>query len=128
MKQNHGNAYGPRFRPIGPHLLRVAALSASIAIAGCELEADSWAYWEHPNDPQVEMAALEKCLLSSSPPDATHYNDQDESLAECRSFAADVSRYCPDANPRCLPQYLRTRDDVRMILKEAPHEGASDNE
>lgn len=106
---------GPRFRA-SRLATTCLALSASIAIAGCSSEPNQRAYWSHPKDSRVQAFVFDRCLVASQPPSATHYNDQDEVVEECRSVASDMARYCPEGDTDCLPQYQRAQSEVQAIL------------
>ena len=74
-------------------------------------------YWSHPQDSEVKIYAMKQCLAATVGPKTTQYNDWDEAIEACNSFADDVARYCPaPIMARCLPQYQKTREDVRSAL------------
>jgi hypothetical protein len=97
--------------------LRVGIVSALLLLAGCEQPETYNAYWDHPQDSEVNLWAMERCLASASGPMSTQYNDWDEAIEACQGFADDVARYCPKSDmAKCLPQYRRTRESVRQAL------------
>lgn len=105
---------------------KALTIFAALFLAGCEKTDESLyqEYWDHPQDAQVNIMAMEKCLASARGPARTTFNDWDEAIEACTSFADDASRYCPDNEMAdCLPQYRRTRADVRNALATPPTKG-----
>lgn len=103
------------------HLLtskNALALVAAVAVAGCEPQPEQLAYWQHPEDPRTKAQAMERCLERAQGPKAVHYNDLDEAIEACESYASDMARYCPDKARTCLPQYQRTQADVQRAFGE----------
>lgn len=95
-----------------------ATLATLIALTACSPEREQRAYWEHPSDPQVTAFGFQLCLANGKGPQSTKYNDWDEAIEACDSFAEDLARYCPTAATDCLPQYQRTQADVRRVLED----------
>lgn len=88
----------------------------TLALAACG--DNQRAYFAHPEEPEAQAFLFERCLKSTQGPASTKYNDWDEAIEACNSYATDLSRYCPANATDCLPQYQRTREDVRAVLKE----------
>lgn len=97
-------------------------LFSALILWGCDTSQEEWAYYEHPQDAEVQVFAMGQCLTRAKGPNSTHYNDADEVVSACEQWADDVARYCPAKETRCLSVYLRTRADVRMMLppKDTP--------
>ena len=95
----------------------IAAIGLLVALSACTPEREQRAYWEHPSDAEVTAAAFQTCLTSANGPQATRYNDWDEAIQACESYAEGLARYCPPAATDCLPQYQRSQADVRRVLE-----------
>jgi hypothetical protein len=95
----------------------IAAIGLLAALPACTVEQDQREYWEHPSDAEVTATAFQTCLTGSTGPQSTRYNDWDEAIEACASYAKDIARYCPPAATDCLPQYQRSQADVRRVLE-----------
>ena len=95
-------------------LIAVAALGACTA-APAPGSADSPLTWmQQPEDPEVKVYVLEKCLGAAQGPQSTRYNDWDEAIDSCQRVASKAARYCP-AGAVCDPGAV-SLEQVRAVL------------
>lgn len=95
------------------------ALAAVAALSACAEppagSADNPLNWmQQPEDPEVKVYVLEKCLGAAQGPQSTRYNDWDEAIEACQHIANNAARYCP-AGAVCHPGAV-TLEQVRAVL------------
>ena len=98
---------------------KLTIIAATLALAACAPapagSADNPLDWmQQPEDPEVKVYVLKECLGAAQGPRAAHYNDWDEAIQSCRSFASNAGRYCP-AGAVCMPGAV-TQEQVRAVL------------
>lgn len=96
------------------------ALAAVAALSACAEpppagSADNPLNWmQQPEDPEVKVYVLEKCLGAAQGPQSTRYNDWDEAIDSCQRIANNAARYCP-AGAVCDPGAV-SLEQVRAVL------------
>lgn len=96
-------------------LAAAAALSACTAFEAPAGSADNPLNWmQQPEDPEVKVYVLEKCLGAAQGPQSTRYNDWDEAIDSCQRIASNAARYCP-AGVVCEPGAV-SLEQVRAVL------------
>lgn len=104
----------------GRNKAKLMFIAAALPLAACEPQPTEayGGYWDHPQDAEVKVYAMDKCLSAAQGPNSTQYNDWDEAIEACDEFSSGAARYCPPQDmAKCQPQYRRTREDVRSALK-----------